>query len=193
MWSVLNWPSSAAGEGLNVFKHIISSHPLGCSVWFSDGHVFLTREPQGFLWPCQILVPTFSYEWRSVKPLCCGQTYYNPKGTNNRVKQIKYKAEKRDGKKWAFRSLSPDFSISVYSSYVSSKFLLSLESFWVGFFLLSTHMNPQIHNDLIEFQNILSFIFNWEMGTEQGKCQLWQTIKNSESLATTVTTIMIKR
>lgn len=75
------------------------SHPLGCSVWFSNDHVFLTREPQGFLWPCQTLVSTSGYEWRSIEPSCCWQTYYDPKGTNNSMKQIKYKAERRDGRK----------------------------------------------------------------------------------------------
>lgn len=46
--SVLDGPSSAAGDGPTVFKVIFQF--LEDNVWLRVGHVLLIREPQGSLW-----------------------------------------------------------------------------------------------------------------------------------------------
>ena len=46
---------------------IITSHPLGHGVGLRLGHVFLTREPQAFPWPCQAVVSTSGYEGRNIE------------------------------------------------------------------------------------------------------------------------------
>lgn len=103
--------------------------------------------------------------WRKKhRATCWWQSYYDPKDANNIMKQIKYKAERRDGEIGSFGN--PTHPTSVYFSYVTSKFLLLSHS-ELDFSYLLPKWTPQIHNDMIKFQNILSLIFNWKVGTRK--------------------------
>lgn len=51
--------------------------------------MFLTREPQGFLWLASLWSLPQVMNEEAKRPVCCWQSFYDPKNTNNSIKRIK--------------------------------------------------------------------------------------------------------
>ena len=165
----------------DVFKLVtIISYPLGHGVCLSLGHVVLKREPWGFPWLCQTVVSTSAYKGRNSAE-CRGQSYYHPKDTDSSRKQSVRQREEMERTRWLWW-LPITLATSVYFGYVTSKFLLLLKSFWVGFFLLAVQMNPTDPQwlDYISKSFVINFLIGrWEL---ERKISTMANCLDSESL-----------
>lgn len=110
-----------------------------------------------------------------------GAVILSPKHTNSSRKQSVRQREEMERARWLWW-LPVTLPTSVYFGYVTSKFLLLLKSFWVGFSLLAVQMNPTDPQqlDYISKSFVINFLIGrWEL---ERKISTTASYLDSESL-----------